>query len=157
MSRSPTTSWVDDFDCQASAPPSETVRFAGQPREDEQGKEADEAAIQTEVSASTALEFQSRYTELTDTRAELAHTNNELRQLSHKYHTLLWELAAYRAQQEFVRPSAGDRSPLVIDPASRLGSLRATSQELRKDALSLVARARMLRGLRRGAGGGRLN
>jgi hypothetical protein len=157
MSRSPTTIWRDDLDHQASATPSETVRFAAQAPEEEQRKEADEAAIQAEVSASTAVEFQAYHAELTDTRTELAHANTELRKLIRENATLLRELSAYRAQQGVARPYAGDHSPLVIDPSSRLRYLRATSQELREEAEFLIARARMLRGLRRRAGGGRLN
>jgi hypothetical protein len=67
----------------------------------------------------------------------------------------LRELSAYRAQQGLAQlhAEAWDLSPLGQELFLRLGYMRVTSQEVREESMSLVAKARMLRRLRRGAGG----
>jgi hypothetical protein len=155
MSRSPVTLWLDDLDHHALATLqaryklstlSEIVCFAihilMQPLEGDSAKEADEAAIRAEMSASTALELQACQTELTATRTDLAQIKTELQQLSEENSLLALALSDDLAQ---LHAEVGYRIPLVIPPPSQFMELHATSQQLREDAVNLRAKTRMLR------------
>jgi hypothetical protein len=155
MSRSPVTLWLDDLDHHALATLqaryklstlSETVCFAihtlTQPLEGDSAKEADEAAIRAEMSASTALELHACQAELTDTQAALAQITTELQQLSEENYSFALALSDDLAQ---LHAEVGYRIPSGIAPPSRLMELHATSQQQREESKHLITKARTLR------------
>ena len=155
MSLSPITIWLDYRDHQALttlqarcklSTLSEAVCFAiqtlTQALEQDQGKEEDDAAIRNEVSAPPTIELHVCQAELTDTRTELAHTMEEIHQLGNENYTLALELSDDLAQ---LHAEVGDHMPLGIDPPSQLRYLHAPSQQRQKEAVSLRAKARVLR------------
>ena len=155
MALIPITLWLDYRDHHALATlqahykvstPSETVCVAihtlTQALEQNQGKEEDDAAIRNEVSAPPIVELHVCQAELTDTRTELVHTMEEIYQLGNENHTLALELSDDLAQ---LHAEVEDHIPLGIDPPSQLGYLHAPSQQRQKDAVSLRAKARVLR------------
>jgi hypothetical protein len=155
MARSPITLWLDYRDHHALATLqarykvstlSETVCLAihtlTQALEQDQGKGEDDAAIRNEVSAPPTIELHVCQAELTDTRTELAHTMEEIHQLGNENYTLALELSDDLAQ---LHAEVGDHMPLGIDPPSQLRYLHAPSQQRQKEAVSLRAKARVLR------------
>jgi hypothetical protein len=155
MSRRPLTLWLDDRDHHALATLqaryqlstlSETVGVAlhtlTQPPEGDSAKEADEAAIRAEISASTALELHACQAELTATRTDLAQIQNDLQQLSEGNSSLALALSDDLAQRH---AEVGYRIPLVIASPPQRMELHATSRQLREDAGDLKVKARMFR------------
>ena len=155
MSRRPIALWLDDRDHHALAALqaryqlsslSETVSFAihalTPPPEGDSAKEADEAAIRAEVSASTAGELHACQTELAATRADVAQIKTELQQLGAENYSLALALADDLAQ---LHAEVGYRIPLVIPSPSQCMELHATARQLREEAVDLRAKTRMLR------------